>query len=96
MIGKGKRTPEVLAAIREHKAVYFGATGGTAVLLADSVKHAEREAYEDLGPEAVLPRRRSLRKRSRRGAQEFFVISNIDFNGTRYKDPAPPRRAQVL
>ena len=54
MIGKGKRTPEVLAAIREHKAVYFGATGGTAVLLADSVKHAERVAYEDLGPEAVL------------------------------------------
>ena len=54
MIGKGKRTPEVLAAIREHKAVYYGATGGTAVLHADSVKHAERVAYEDLGPEAVL------------------------------------------
>ena len=38
MIGKGKRTSEVLEAVREHKAVYFGATGGTAVLLADSVK----------------------------------------------------------
>ncbi len=54
MIGKGKRAPEVLEAIKEHKAVYFGATGGTAVLLADSVKSAERVAYEDLGPEAVL------------------------------------------
>ncbi len=54
MIGKGKRAPEVLAAIREHNAVYFGATGGTAVLLAACVKSAERVAYEDLGPEAVL------------------------------------------
>ena len=54
MIGKGKRTSEVLEAVREHKAVYFGATGGTAVLLADSVKSAERVAYDDLGPEAVL------------------------------------------
>lgn len=54
MIGKGKRTPEVLDAIKKYKAVYFGATGGTAVLLAASVKSAERIAYEDLGPEAVL------------------------------------------
>lgn len=54
MIGKGKRTSEVLEAVREHKAVYFGATGGTAVLLANSVKSAERVAYDDLGPEAVL------------------------------------------
>ncbi|MDO4988419.1 MAG: FumA C-terminus/TtdB family hydratase beta subunit [Synergistes sp.] len=53
MIGKGKRSPEVLAAIKEHNAVYFGATGGTAVLLADAVKNAEDVAYADLGPEAV-------------------------------------------
>ena len=50
----GKRTQAVLDAMKEHKAVYFGATGGTAVLLADSVKSAEIVAYEDLGPEAVL------------------------------------------
>ena len=54
MIGKGKRTQAVLDAMKEHKAVYFGATGGTAVLLADCVKSAEAIAYEDLGPEAVL------------------------------------------
>ncbi|MDO5116681.1 MAG: Fe-S-containing hydro-lyase [Synergistaceae bacterium] len=54
MIGKGKRSEAVLEAIKKYKAVYFGATGGTAVLLADSVKSAEKVAYEDLGPEAVL------------------------------------------
>ena len=54
MIGKGKRSPEVLEALKKYKAVYFGATGGTAVLLADCVKDVERVAYEDLGPEAVL------------------------------------------
>lgn len=53
MIGKGKRSPEVLEAIREHGAVYLGAAGGTSVLLAECVKSVESVAYEDLGPEAV-------------------------------------------
>lgn len=54
MIGKGKRSPEVLEAMKKHCAVYFGATGGIAVLLANSIKSAETIAYAELGPEAVL------------------------------------------
>lgn len=54
MIGKGKRSPEVMKAIIKHRAVYFGATGGTAVLLSRSVVSVEMVAYEELGPEAVL------------------------------------------
>lgn len=53
MIGKGRRSPEVVEAIRETGAVYFGATGGTAALLARSVRAVRMLAYEDLGPEAV-------------------------------------------
>jgi len=53
MIGKGKRSPEVLEAIRKHKAVYFGATGGAGALIARTIKAAEIVAYEDLGPEAI-------------------------------------------
>ena len=53
MIGKGKRSPEVVAVMRETGAVYFGATGGAAALLARSVKAVRTLAYEDLGPEAV-------------------------------------------
>ena len=53
MIGKGKRSLEVLEALKKNRAVYFGATGGTAVLLARSVMSVEKVAYEDLGPESV-------------------------------------------
>ena len=53
MIGKGKRGPEVVAAMKEHGAVYFGAIGGCGALLSKCVKKAEIVAYEDLGAEAI-------------------------------------------
>ena len=53
MIGKGARGPEVVAAMREHGAVYFGAIGGCGALLSSCVKKAEIVAYEDLGAEAI-------------------------------------------
>jgi len=53
MIGKGNRAPEVVEAMRKYKAVYFGATGGAAAVLARSIKKAEVVAYEELGPEAI-------------------------------------------
>lgn len=53
MIGKGKRNQEVKDAIKEHCAVYFGATGGAAALLSQCVKEAKVILYPELGPEAV-------------------------------------------
>jgi fumarate hydratase subunit beta len=53
MIGKGARSSEVIQAMVQHKAVYFGAVGGAAALLARSIKDVEMVAYEDLGPEAI-------------------------------------------
>ncbi len=53
MIGKGSRSQEVLATLQKYKAVYFGAIGGAAALMAECVVHAEVIAYEDLGPEAI-------------------------------------------
>ena len=53
MIGKGNRSPEVVEAIKKHKAVYFGAIGGIAALMSQCVKKMELIAYEDLGPEAI-------------------------------------------
>jgi fumarate hydratase subunit beta len=53
MIGKGNRSPEVIVAIKKHKAVYFGAIGGIAALTARCIKKVELIAYEDLGPEAI-------------------------------------------
>jgi fumarate hydratase subunit beta len=53
MIGKGKRSPEVLDALKTHKAVYFGATGGAGALISRCIESSEVIAYEDLGPEAI-------------------------------------------
>jgi fumarate hydratase subunit beta len=53
MIGKGKRSPEVIAAMKEHGAVYFGAIGGCGALLSRCIKSAKVVAYEDLGAEAI-------------------------------------------
>lgn len=53
MIGKGARSSEVIQAMVQHKAVYFGAVGGAAALLSRSIKAVEMVAYEDLGPEAI-------------------------------------------
>jgi fumarate hydratase subunit beta len=53
MIGKGMRSPAVKEAMKQHKAVYFGAVGGTGALTSKSIKKAEVVAYEELGAEAL-------------------------------------------
>lgn len=53
MIGKGKRSPEVRKAMQEHGAVYLGAVGGAAALIARSIEKTEVLCYGDLGTEAV-------------------------------------------
>lgn len=71
MIGKGKRGQEVIAAMREHGAVYFGAIGGCGALLSQCVKRAEIVAYEDLGAEAIR----------RLEVENFPVVVVIDSQG---------------
>lgn len=53
MIGKGKRGPEVVEAMKRHGAVYFGAIGGCGALLSNCITKCETVAYEDLGAEAI-------------------------------------------
>ena len=53
MIGKGARSHEVVSAMREHGAVYFGAPGGAGSLIARCVISSDIIAYEDLGAEAI-------------------------------------------
>lgn len=53
MIGKGKRSPEVIAALKEYKAVYLGATGGAGALISQCIKDAKVIAFPELGPEAI-------------------------------------------
>ena len=53
MIGKGQRSPEVIAAMQQYKAVYLGATGGAGALISKCIKAAQVVAFPELGPEAV-------------------------------------------
>ena len=71
MIGKGKRNEEVVAAMKAHGAVYFGAIGGCGALLSKCIKKAEVIAYEDLGAEAI----RKLE------VEDFPVVVIIDSEG---------------
>ena len=71
MIGKGKRNAEVVNAMKEHGAVYFGAIGGCGALLSKCIKKAELVAYEDLQSEAI----RKLE------VEDFPVVVIIDSEG---------------
>ena len=71
MIGKGRRSAEVVQAIREHGAVYFITIGGAAALLAEAVKKKTPVCYEDLGPEAIC----------RLEVENFYAIVGIDSRG---------------
>lgn len=53
MIGKGKRGPDVVKAIKKYKGVYFAALGGCGALLRKKVRAKKLIAYKDLGPEAI-------------------------------------------
>lgn len=71
MIGKGKRSPAVIEAMKQYGAVYFGAIGGCGALLSQCIKKAEVIAYEDLGAEAIYKLQ----------VEDFPVVVVIDSNG---------------
>lgn len=53
MIGKGKRSTEVLESIKKNNGVYFAAVGGAGALLSKKIISSKIIAYEDLGTEAI-------------------------------------------
>ena len=71
MIGKGKRSPEVIQAIIDNKAVYLAAVGGAGALLSKCIRESEVIAYDDLGTEAI----RKMR------VENFPAIVVIDSDG---------------
>lgn len=71
MIGKGKRSPQVVDSMNENTAVYFAAIGGAGALLSKCIKESQVIAYDDLGTEAI----RKMR------VENFPVIVVIDCEG---------------
>lgn len=78
MIGKGKRSKEVLDAIVRDKAVYFAAVGGAGALLSKAIQSSEVVAYDDLGTEAI----RKLQ------VKDFPVIVVCDTDGNNLYETA--------
>lgn len=78
MIGKGKRSKEVIDAIVKNKAVYFAAVGGAGALLSKCIKKSDIIAYDDLGTEAI-------RKME---VENFPVIVVIDSKGNNLYETA--------
>ncbi|MDR1360266.1 MAG: fumarate hydratase C-terminal domain-containing protein [Deltaproteobacteria bacterium] len=82
-IGKGPRGPQVLKALQEHTAVYFGATGGAGALLSTHITEAAILAFPDLGTEAI----RRLRVR-----ELPLLVINDCLGGELYALPNPAAR----
>ena len=78
MIGKGKRSPEVIDAIVRNAAVYFAAVGGAGALLSKCITSSEVIAYDDLGTEAVR----------RLTVKDFPVIVVVDSEGNNLYETA--------
>jgi fumarate hydratase subunit beta len=53
-MGKGARSAEVRAAMKEAGAIYLAAIGGAGAYLSTCVRKAELIAFEDAGPEALF------------------------------------------
>lgn len=79
MIGKGKRSPAVIESMVKHGAVYFGAVGGAAALIARQILRSEVIAYDDLGAEAV----------HRFEVRDFPVLVLIDSQGNNLYEIGP-------
>ena len=78
MIGKGKRSSQVIDAIIRNKAVYFAAIGGAGALISKCIKKSEIICYDDLGAEAI----RKLE------VENFPVIVVIDSEGNNLYETA--------
>lgn len=53
MIGKGKRSKEVIEGMEKYGAVYLAAIGGAGAYISNSITKCEIIAYDDLGAEAI-------------------------------------------
>ena len=86
MIGKGQRNETVISAMKRNNAVYFGAIGGAAALIARSVLEEEVIAFPELGTEAI---RRLL-------VRDFPAFVVIDAEGSNFYEAGRAAAAERL
>lgn len=77
MVGKGRRSEDVISAMIKNHAVYFAAVGGCGALLSTCITASEVVCYDDLGTEAIR----------RITVKDFPLIVAIDCKGNNLYKP---------
>lgn len=79
MIGKAERGPTAIEAIKDNKAVYLMAVGGSAYLVSKAIKASRVVGFADLGMEAIYEFE----------VQDMPVTVAVDSNGTSVHNTGP-------
>jgi len=86
MVGKAERGPVAIEAIRENKAVYLMAVGGSAYLVAQAIKKSRVVGFEDLGMEAIYEFE----------VEDMPVTVAVDSQGTSIHQTGPAKWKQII
>ncbi|MFW3616091.1 fumarate hydratase [Billgrantia antri] len=86
MVGKAERGPAAIEAIRDNKAVYLMAVGGSAYLVAQAIKKSRVVGFADLGMEAIYEFE----------VEDMPVTVAVDSQGTSVHQTGPAKWKEII
>ncbi|MEQ5802175.1 fumarate hydratase [Halomonas sp. H10-9-1] len=86
MVGKAERGPAAIEAIRDNRAVYLMAVGGSAYLVAQAIKKSRVVGFEDLGMEAIYEFE----------VEDMPVTVAVDSQGTSVHQTGPAKWKEII
>nr|WP_298248568.1 fumarate hydratase [uncultured Halomonas sp.] len=86
MVGKAERGEAAIEAIRDNKAIYLMAVGGSAYLVAQAIKKARVVGFEDLGMEAIYEFE----------VEDMPVTVAVDSQGTSVHQTGPAKWKEII
>ncbi|MDW7746463.1 fumarate hydratase [Halomonas sp.] len=86
MVGKAERGEAAIEAIRDNRAVYLMAVGGSAYLVAQAIKKARVVGFEDLGMEAIYEFE----------VEDMPVTVAVDSQGTSVHQTGPAKWKEII
>lgn len=86
MVGKAERGEAAIGAIRDNRAVYLMAVGGSAYLVAQAIKKARVVGFEDLGMEAIYEFE----------VEDMPVTVAVDSEGTSVHQTGPAKWKEII
>ncbi|MGO2241772.1 MAG: fumarate hydratase [Halomonas sp.] len=86
MVGKAERGQTAIDAIRDNKAVYLMAVGGSAYLVAQAIKKSRVVGFEDLGMEAIYEFE----------VEDMPVTVAVDSQGTSVHQTGPAKWKEII